>query len=290
MTTANTIPAAEQMIHQRLDAIDRALLGWLPRTERLALVAQVEARARELGAVDASPDASIIGTANCLELAAAPAPVVGSACRRRSGMALTAGILGIVALVLLFATPVSYLLAGFLGEIIGEIGAIALLGIHLGIVILGGLAAVGLGTAALISLKRRRGALGGHAWAITGLCTGPWPLLGGAVVGIILGVELMGSMTMSTSVSDASPSEPVPPPAQASYPVPAMYTPVGMPAPIASNPSVPECRPAPVERAPAGPDELLPRPPVPTFVPVEPRVDEVPPTEPAARPEPPAVP
>src|SRR5262249_7076405 len=239
MTTANTIPtAAEQMIHQRLDAIDRALLGWLPRSERLALVAQVEARARELAAGPPA-DGGDAGTANCLELAGAAqplpgaspmsaiaAPVFSTACRRRSGVALTAGIVGIVALVLLFATPVSYLLAGFLGEIIGEIGAIALLGVHLGIVTLGGLAAMGLGMAALISLKRRRGTLGGHAWAITGLCTGPWPLLGGAEVGIILGVEVLGSMTMSAAVSEASTSEPVPPPAQASYCAPATYAPV----------------------------------------------------------------
>src|SRR5262249_43993339 len=154
------------------------------------------ARARELGAAGAAPDASTIGTANFVELAAAPAPLVGSACRRRSGMALTAGILGIVALVLLFATPVSYLIAGFLGDVIGEMGAIALVGVHLGIVTIGGLAAVALGTAALVKLKRRRSEIGGHAWAITGLCTGPWPLLGGAVVGIILGVELIGSTTM----------------------------------------------------------------------------------------------
>jgi hypothetical protein len=311
MTTANTTPtAAEQMIHQRLDAIDRALLGWLPRTERLALVAQVEARAQELGIADAVADGSVVGNSTCLELAAAPAPVVGSACRRRSAMALTAGILGIVALVLLFATPVSYLVAGFLGDVIGEVGAISLLGVHLGILTLGGLAAVALGTAALVQLKRRRGTLGGHAWAITGLCTGPWPLLGGAVVGIILGVELMGSMTMSATVSDASMSEEVPSPAQASYCAPATYAPgaSGLPSPgcvppvpmgvVAGGlvgsaqvvPSDPEYRPAPVARAPVGPDELPSRPAAPTYVPVEPPTDQAPPFEGPARPEPPAVP
>jgi hypothetical protein len=300
MTTANTIPtAAEQMIHQRLDAIDRALLGWLPRTERLALVAQVEARAREL-AVGAVADGSISGTANCLELAdVAPTPVVRSACRRRSGMALTAGILGIVALVLLMATPVSYLIAGFLGDVIGEVGAISLLGVHLGIVTLGGLAAVALGTVALVKLKRRRGELGGHAWAITGLCTGPWPLLGGAVVGIVLGVELMGSMTMCTTVSEASsPSEPVPPTAQASYPVPVGYAtsspdslpPGCLPAPMARVPSEPECLAVPPGRATVGPEEPLPPRAARTYEPGEPSVTDVPPTEPEARPEPQAVP
>src|SRR5262245_48547426 len=116
MTTTTTHTTAEQMIHQRLDAIDRALLGWLPRTERLALVAQIEARARELAAGPVL-DGSIAPMANCLELAdaaasapspspmsAMAAPAFPTACRRRSGMALTAGILGIVALVLLFAT------------------------------------------------------------------------------------------------------------------------------------------------------------------------------------------
>jgi len=298
MTTANTMPVgAEQMLHQRLDAIDRALLGWLPRTERLAIVAQVEARGRELGGAFA--DGSIAGTANCLELAAvAPSPVVGSACRRRSGMALTAGILGIVALVLLMATPVSYLIAGFLGDVIGEVGAISLLGVHLGIVTLGGLAAVALGTVALVKLKRRRGELGGHAWAITGLCTGPWPLLGGAVVAIVMGVELLGSMTISTSVSEASPSEPVPPATQASYPVPFGYPsaspdslpPACLPAPIARVPSEAECLAAPPGRATVSPEEPLPPRAAPTYEPGEPPVDGVPPTEPEARAEPQAVP
>jgi hypothetical protein len=310
MTTANAITTAEQMIHQRLDAIDRALLGWLPRSERLALVAQVEARARELAA-GATPDSNLAGTANCLELADPPAlpgaspmstmsaPAFPSACRRRSGMAIAAGILGIVALVLLFFTPVSYLIAGFLGDVIGEVGAISLLGVHLGIVTLGGLAAVGLGTAALVQMKRRRGTLGGHGWAITGLCTGPWPLLGGAVVGIIMGVEMIGSTTMSASVSEEDGTT-----ATASYSAPegiylnpstGLPVPACMPAPVASNPSSPRCMPAQVPSDPSDPRLLVPPDPLPRQdPPVQPPIqtpaDELPSSESEARPEPPAVP
>jgi hypothetical protein len=322
MTTANAIPtAAEQMIHQRLDAIDRALLGWLPRTERLALVSQIEARARDLGAKCAAPDMNAAGTANCLELAeAAPSawgawslssPIFQTACRRRSRMAITAAALGIAALVLLFATPMTYFAAEFLGEFIGEIAAISMLGVHLGLVTLGGMAAVTLGIAALVSIKRRRGALAGHAWAITGLCTGPWPMLGGAVVGLIVGMQLVGSTTMTVSVSEEGGS-----PATASYSAPegiylepenGLPVPTCMPAPLASHPSAPRCMAEPPARVSVGPDELVreappfepgesvpadlpPRREPPVQPPVPGTTDEAPASENEPRPEPPAVP
>jgi hypothetical protein len=164
----------------------------------------------------------------------------------------------------------------------------------LGIVTIGGLAAVALGTAALVKLKRRRGELGGHAWAITGLCTGPWPLLGGAIVGIVMGVELIGSTTMCASVPEDEGSA-----ATASYSAPegiyvspatGLPVPACMPAPMARVASEPDCLPAPAARASVGPDELLPPRAAPAYVPVQATADDAPASESEPRPEPPAVP
>ena len=44
MAAENTV--AGDVINQRLDALDRVLLGLLPRNERLAMVADVEAKVR----------------------------------------------------------------------------------------------------------------------------------------------------------------------------------------------------------------------------------------------------
>ncbi|MGE5191740.1 MAG: hypothetical protein ACM3U2_04515 [Deltaproteobacteria bacterium] len=294
MTTGSAIPntAAEQLINHRLDAIDRALLDLFPRNERLALVAQVEARTRELVAANAVPDASLAGLTAC----PAPAEAVKSepgawslpsltvpsflerVGRRRSRLALTSGLLGIVALVLLFMTPVTYFVVGFLGEVLGEIASIALLGIHLGVVTLGGLAAVGLGIAALVSLKRRRGALAGHGWALAGLCTGPLPMLGGAATGLILGMEMLGASTtcVQTSYSDDRPTE-------ACYSIPERTSP-----PTAASP-LPPFVAGPVASVPMEPRAFAaPEPAV--HAPIQATAHEAPASEPEARPEPPGVP
>ncbi len=292
MTTACTIPnaAAEQLINHRLDVIDRALLDLLPRNERLALVAQVESRARELVAASAAPEAGLAGSTACPAAADAAQPVPGawpisppaapafltSAAKRRSGLALTAGLLGIAALVLLFMTPVTYLIVGILGDVVGEIGAVALLGVHVGVVTLGGLAAVALAIAALVSLKRRRGLLVGHGWAIAALCTGPLPLLAGATTGLILGAQMLGASTtcVQTSYSDGCPSDSICTPlapSSASY-----GEPHSLPAdPLMSTPtdSGPRISPAPAD---------LP--------PVRAAANEAPASQPEARPEPPGVP
>jgi len=47
-------PPAPQLVEKRLEAIDQALVGLLPRHERLAAVAQVETRIRELAAASPS--------------------------------------------------------------------------------------------------------------------------------------------------------------------------------------------------------------------------------------------
>jgi hypothetical protein len=292
--TASTIPntAAEQAINQRLDAIDRALLDLLPRNERLTLVAQVDARVRELVAASASPQATF-GSAACPAVADAalsvpgvsplsPPIVLPSARMPRSRLAISAGLVGIAALILLFATPLTYVFVSFVGELIGEVGSIALLGIHIGMVTLGGLAAVALAIVALFGMSRRRGVLAGHGWAIAGLCTGPLPILGGAAAGLILGMEFVGTpfLTTEMTVSGTCPSEACES-SPATYAAPCSLASPGVPVPVATMPAHdPQFVP---------PD--LPQIPNPSVQPpIQPTANEVPATEPETRPEPPGVP
>jgi hypothetical protein len=207
----------QQLIENRLDAIDQALLGLLPRQERLAAVGQVEARIRELAAASAAnltESAQSLALSNsALSIPASGAPSLlpqpqffaaatggwfSGPKKKRSRLAVTAGVLGILALALMFATPVTYLFIMAVGEVLGEFVAYAILGAHVFAITIGGLAAVGLGLAALVSLKRRKEQLAGHAWAITGLCTGPLPLLVGCVTVLYVGIEL-GAVEYFTS-------------------------------------------------------------------------------------------
>lgn len=182
------------VIDQRLDALDRALLGLLPRGERLALVADVEARARE--AFEANP-AAMAELAEPLEgtLASDARAVRRSRPGRRSRLALTAGVVGIVALSLLLFLPITYTVLTMIAEGIGDSTAIVLLVGNIVLVALGGTAAVLLGLTALVRLNRRRSTQGGHGWAITGLCTGPMPMLAGGLAMLMFGLPLMGQLT-----------------------------------------------------------------------------------------------
>jgi hypothetical protein len=139
-------------------------------------------------------------------------------------MALSAGILGIVALVLLLATPFIYGLLMVLDGAVSESMLFAVLGIHVGAVALGGALAVVLGMIALVRLSRRRGAWVGHGWAITGLCTGPMPLLLGGLVTLIAVGQLTSQST--PPVVDATMVN-----------SPAGCAPYGSPAPYSSSPS-----------------------------------------------------
>jgi hypothetical protein len=294
MMETSTIPnaAAEHAINQRLDAIDRALLDLLPRTERVTLVTQVEARVRELVASSATAEASLGQPAPCApavnavpsisgawSLSPLTAPAFLAAVgRRRSRLAITAGLLGIAALVLLLMTPVTYVVVGIVGEIVGEIGAIALLGVHVGAVTLGGIAAVALAISALVILRRRRGALAGHGWAIAGLCIGFLPILGGAAAGLLLAMELGGLPFLITemTVNSACPA----PEATCSTPQPALPPGIDYPLPFVAGP-LPT---GPAVSLPLAPPEAL------AYPPIQPTSNEVPASEPETRPEPPGVP
>ena len=172
------------LLDQRLDALDRVLLGLLPRTERLALVAQVETRISELAdAIPAvEPGADVAGESCTPDLVARSGAPRGA--RRRSRIALSSGILGIVALVMLFLMPITYVIVSMIGESLGEFVAYALLIMHVLTVAVGGLAALAMGIMGLVRLARRKGRVVGYGWAITGLCTSPLPTLVGGLLAI----------------------------------------------------------------------------------------------------------
>jgi hypothetical protein len=208
MTTTDSKPsaAAQPFMEQRLDALDRALLGILPRSERLAFVGQVETRVRELTDGNTTAE-SIAASAMEPEVTSGAVSRRGAAAtpKRRSGLALSSGILGIVALVMLFAMPITYLFVATIGEELGDFVGVTLLGIHVLTVAIGGLAALSLGIAGLIRLARRKGQLVGHGWAITGLCTAPLPTLIGGLLVLVTSLSLVAVQTVSVEPAKAPP-------------------------------------------------------------------------------------
>lgn len=232
MSTDLNVPhdAAKHAIDLRLDAIDRALLGWLPRHERIEIVGQIESKLREsagdaTGGVldDIARDRAdrheerldSAGDRSAVYLRERPFSVRRKPCSR---LALTSGILGIIALTALAALPVTYIVVS---TIIDDTAlSVYLLGGHLATVLLGGLLAVALGIAALVLLNRRGGRLVGHGWAITGLCTGPLPLFAGGLVALVVGSELWGSATVEPAYSTAAVPPPSPPVSADPYGVP----------------------------------------------------------------------
>ncbi|MCE9529338.1 MAG: hypothetical protein K8R36_25090, partial [Planctomycetales bacterium] len=263
MTTTDSKPsaAAQPFMEQRLDAIDRALLGILPRNERLAFVSQVETRVRELtngntAAESTAPSAMepemISDTVSRRTAAASP--------KRRSRLALSSGILGIVALVMLFAMPITYVLVMTVGEEFGEVVSISLLGIHVLTVAIGGLVALIMGIAGLISLSRRKGSLVGHGWAITGLCTAPLPTFVGGLLVLVTGFSLIavravdvesGPTPRGVAVSPSRPTKYASAPANCA---PASSMPAPMPATYPASAAA--CAPASSIPAPSFPKPL----------------------------------
>lgn len=232
MTTADTSSSASPKlaIEQRLDALDRTLLGLLPRSERLEFVAKVETRVRELGS-DALGDLSPAEAAT--EVYARTASATS---KRRSRLALSSGILGIIALAMLFAMPITYIFVATIGEGLGEFVSISLLSIHVLTVAIGGLAALIMGIAGLVSLARRKGRLVGHGWAITGLCTAPLPTLIGGLMVLVTSLSLFAVQAVSVQGSPVVTASGYVPAVPAGYGEPTTWTPSG-PSPYASSPS-----------------------------------------------------
>lgn len=208
-TSSSSAGDTQRLIDLRLDAIDRALLGLLPRSERQEMVAQIETRLRELGPAIAAGEAERAadiehssldaglpaGSSADAELASAVkrSRLAGrmnlSRRRSRSRLALASGVSGIVALSLLVLFPITYVLCGVLEPSASIL--IPVLGTHVTGLALGGLLAVVLGVAALIVLNRRDARLIGHGWAITGLCTGPLPMLIGGLIVLVASSQFM---------------------------------------------------------------------------------------------------
>jgi uncharacterized membrane protein HdeD (DUF308 family) len=253
MPTENTSTA---WVHERLDALDRVLLGLLPRHERLEIVAQVEKRIGEQATVESPVD-----TDRCLPLDTSSRGTVDAsvASRRSRGklsrVALTAGILGIVAAVFLFASPIVYLLAGIVGEAFDEMGVFVLLGSHVAVLSICGTAAVVTGIIALIKLGRNQ-QLRGYGWAITGLCAGPLPMLLG-VLPILLMLVSASAVVTTNSAPVAAAGQVAPVTLQGSdesipYQVPQYYPsqgPVVLLQPL--PPALPASATAPVDMAPS---------------------------------------
>jgi hypothetical protein len=245
--------ATEHRFDERLDSIDRALLGLLPRSERLTFVAQVETRLRELAEVDGELGAALqprTESGHCSDaVSRRPAP---SLSRRVSRLAVSSGIFGIVALVLLFAMPATYFLVAFLGEELDETILVSLLGIHVLAVAIGGMVSLAMGTAGLISLARNKGKLKGHGWAITGLCTAPLPSFVGGLLVLVACVSLVAAQEITVEGMSSSPPIVI---SSSSRTVPAVVT---TRMSVAASPSAVSCeqyvrRP---NSAPEGDDEV----------------------------------
>jgi hypothetical protein len=291
----------QRRIDERLDLVDRALLGLLPRAERLAIVARIETQVRETGS-EVAPLAAVAALAP-----SAAGPSRASRRRQRSTIAYSSGVLGLIALGALFIAPVTYILLAVLGDAMGETIAIGLMGTHALVIAVSGTLAVVLGVISFFALWGRGKKSTGHGWAITGVCAGALPMLVGAIVLLSVGAALaeteLFSVHVSTTSSPASvatcaPGLPcygqaVPVNMTASYPAPMLAPPSG-PQPLPYAPAAS----APVPMNPYAPPPALP-PGVPSLAPsgsaypepdpsVQPEAQQLPPVtkQPAAKAEP----
>lgn len=196
MDSVRVTEAAQALIDSRLDTIDRMLLGRLPRGERLEIVREVESQIFELLqersageptredvlAVLQRLDPPEAYLADDIDRASRPAvgrrsasmatgmPIGRSETISRPRFAIVGGIVGIVAIAVLFlAYPVVFALAqSFNGNT-----ALVLIGFFafVGLALIGGVIAVTFSVQARLR----------SSWAITGLVTGIIALLGSLV-------------------------------------------------------------------------------------------------------------
>jgi hypothetical protein len=261
MSTTDTLPTdeMERVIDQRLDAIDRALLGLLPRQERLSIVTQMETRLRQLGGANTASDAYEQGANERARVTDTDFGAFGeraaagrrgpSVRRKQSRLALSSGLLGILALALLFALPITYLVVGYVD--LFEEAAAAVLGTHVVAVAIGGTLAVVLSMAGLFRLQNRAAQVTGRGWAITGLCTGPLPMFVGGLMVLVVGLQLLATQSVnavSITTTSAPVTVPAPPFSPLPYPQAPSYSASLPPAPMASPDarSAPAGYPAPV--------------------------------------------
>lgn len=222
------LSAAERqtLVDRRLDEIDRALLGLLPRAERLEIVASVEARVQALGDAPLTRETAAEATNT-------PLPTGPRTRAHRSRLAFSSGVLGIVAVSCLIASPVLLIGLSIFGELLGETFSIMLFGLLTALVALGGGLAVCGGGISLFRLARRGQSATGTGWAITGLCTGALPMLIGFVGAVSLLATVMPAETVQVTWNATTPVGAVPC-AAPGCPMPMMVSPYGyaMPAPL----------------------------------------------------------
>lgn len=207
-----TTGATTQWMDQRLDALDRALLGLLPRQERIDLVASIESKMRPSGESKPLANEETPSLHEEISILAAADRTPSRSLRKRSRMALSSGILGIVALGLLLLFPLTYVIVATVAELIGEVPAIALIVLNI-------LAVAGAGTVsgllalmAIVRLSKSSSKKRGLGWAITGLCTSPAPMLCGllAMVFFVLPMTMQYASEANTSTANYVASTPVP--------------------------------------------------------------------------------
>jgi hypothetical protein len=244
MAVERLLSAAERqrVIDERLDELDRLLLGLLPRTERLAIVTDVESRVKALG--DDVPLAELPATVP----AALLARTAGRPATRRSRAALTSGVLGIISAGCLLISPILLIGATVCAEMLGEEITIALMSLFVFVLVVGGGLAVFLGGASIIRLARSGQSKTGTGWAITGLCTGLLPMLIGGVGLLAIGAQCGPATYVAVT----------PGPAYTQGPMPVQYSQVvGSPPiygqPMEWNAKVPPGVPMPMPPAPPYP-------------------------------------
>jgi hypothetical protein len=221
--------------------MDQALLGLLPRQDRQEIIAQVEARVKALQSAGTLAEAGLPLPELFPEVASCRSATSARPVRSKlSSLALVAGLLGIGALLLTFAMPLTYLLATVLEDLLGEAGIILAFGSHVALIALGGSAAVILGLAALVRLSRQSDRLRGRGWAFAALATGCLPMFVGCMLALMTSVSVVSSSSVATVVN--SPSAPA-----------TVVGPAAMPAlPCSATPG--RCQPLGVWSAPsAGP-------------------------------------
>ena len=178
--------------------------------------------------------------------------------KRRSRLALSSGILGIIALVMLFAIPITYLFVATIGDSFDSVVVpYSLLGIHILTVAVGGLVALVMGIAGLVSLGRRKGRLVGHGWAITGLCTAPLPTIVGGLIVLSICLSLVAVRAVSVETS-GSPTKVVS--SSSYYPGQAASCGPNLETPYGSVPTMPSSLSLPVGSTPSfcAPDASCP--------------------------------
>lgn len=280
----NQTSEPQVLLDARLDAIDQALLGLLPRSERLELVATIEARVHERLA---SGDEDVIEK---LRAPAAGSIASGLAMtsvptrrKKRSQVAIAAGLTGLAALALLFLLPVIYIVFTLAADLFNEEIIVGTIGsMHL-LVFLAGSIAVMCGIVGLVKLSRHSERLRGYGWAITGLCCGPLPMFVGGLPLLLIGLPMVLSATFVTQTA----SPPMTVTASAGpYPSPVAGCSSGtcMPSLTAAAPYVTPAVPAglPLPAAPAYyPADTAPIPPAPPAPPLSPATAPPLPSKPA---------